>query len=204
MTSIAALLILANVDQFFYMPCVLGCLLAYCYKDRPALFHSSATKRAVLFLLALYMCSYPTFTVGAEGIYFQHDFSQAYVIYHTMGASMLVALILMDRSLLAKVMNTSVFQWLGKYSMGIYIIHYSLLVSIIAWGYSIMPSDWPYPARTLPLFIVYIICLMMAAMPIQAISVKIFNLLDQMYCCIFTNSFNGIVREAAHEQNQKP
>lgn len=204
LASMAALLILANVGKFFYMPCVFGCLLAYCYKHRPVLFHASAARRAGLFLLALYMCSYPTGTVGSEGIYCPHGLAQAYVIYHTIGASLLAALVLMEGSILGKAMDTRAFQWLGKYSMGIYVIHYSLLVSIIAWGYSIMPPGWPYPARTLPLFIVYVICLMMASVPVQALSGVIFSLLDKAYCRIFAKRFNVTGKEVVHGQNKKP
>ena len=183
--SLGVFLLLANMAQYYYMVCVTGTFLAYCYKYHTAKFQVSALKRVILFALAWYLCSYPAGIVGKEGIFLHHSFQQAYILYHTAGATLLAALALMQNSLLQKAMKSRIFQWLGRYSMGIYLIHYPLLISLMAYLYRQLPEFLSYQVKTLLLLLVYIICVLAAGVPIQAAGNYLFRLMDKLYKYIF-------------------
>lgn len=183
--SMGVFLLLANIAQYYYMVCVTGTFLAYCYKYHPAKFQVSATKRIIIFAFTWYLCSYPAGIVGREGIFLHHGFQQAYIIYHTAGATLLAALALMQHSLLQQAMESKIFQWLGRYSMGIYLIHYPLLISLTAYLYRQLPEVLPYHMRTLLLLAAYIICVLAAGVPVQAAGNYLFRMMDRLYKYIF-------------------
>ena len=188
--SLAAILILGNIAQYYYMACVMGVLLAFCYKYRPDKLQLSSLSKIIIFILTLYLCSYPTGIVGREGIFLQHDFKQAYIIYHTLGAALLAMLALVPNGIIKQVMESRLFQWLGRYSMGIYLIHYSILISLIAFLFSYLPEDLSYPHKTLMLLIIYLICSLAAGVPVQAAGNYCFRLLDKIYKNIFRRCFS--------------
>ena len=183
--SLAAVLILANITQYYYMACVMGTLLAFCYKYRADKFQISGFAKIIILLLALYLCSYPTGVVGREGIFLQHDFQQAHIVYHAVGAALLSLLALIPNSLMNQAMESRVCQWLGRYSMGIYLIHYSILISLIAFLFSYLPEDLSYPHKTLMLLIIYLICGLAAGVPVQIAGNYLSRLLDKLYKNIF-------------------
>lgn len=182
--SLAAALILANISQYYYMACIAGTFLGFCYKHRSDIFQFSRLQKAIISLLALYFCSYPTGITGPEGIFWRHGFEQAYIFYHVAGNILFMLLTLCPYSLAGHVMESKLFQWLGRYSMGIYLIHYSILVSPIAWLYSYLPAE-SYLEKIAMLLPVYIGLGLMAGMAVQAIGNHLFCLLDKLYACIF-------------------
>lgn len=182
--SLAAAMIVVNISQYYYMACIAGTFLGFCYKHRNDIFKFSRLQKIIIFLWALYFCSYPTGIIGPEGIFWRHGFEQAYIFYHVAGSILFVLLTLVPCSLAGHVMESKLFQWLGRYSMGIYLIHYSILVSPIAWLYSYLPAE-SYLGKIAMLLPVYIGLGLMAGMAVQAIGNYLFCLLDKLYACIF-------------------
>lgn len=183
--SFAAVLILANISQYYYIACVAGTFLGFCYKFRRDIFGFSRVQQTILFLLALYFCSYPTGTVGTEGIFYKHDFAQAHIFYHIAGNTMFALLVLTPHSMAERIMECRFFQWLGRYSMGIYLIHYSILVSPVAFLYSCLPETASYMTKAAFLLVVYLCSGLAAGVLVQALGNYLCRLLDQAYTYIF-------------------
>lgn len=183
--SFASVLILANISQYYYMACTAGTFLGFCYKYRRDIFRFSSVQQTIIFLLALYFCSYPTGIVGTEGIFYQHDFAQAYVFYHAAGNIMFALLVLTPCSSAEQVMECRVFQWLGRYSMGIYLIHYSILVSPVAYLYSCLPETASYMGKAAVLLVIYVGLDLAAGVLVQVAGNYLCRLLDQLYAYIF-------------------
>lgn len=182
---LGTIVILANIGQYYYIVCATGVFLAYCYKYSPQKFQVSTIKQIVIFLLALYLSSYPTGVTGREGIYLHHGFQQAHIIYHVVGSTMFVMLVLMQQSFVKRIMEHKIFLWLGKYSMGIYLTHYPVLVSLIAFLYKQLPETWSYSGRTMSLFIIYSICGLVAGIPMQIAGNYLCKWMDKRYKGIF-------------------
>lgn len=183
--SLIAILIMVNLCQYYYISFVAGVLMAYCYKYKPSIFQTSTPAKIIIFLTALYFCSYPTGVVGPEGIYLQHDFEKAYIPYNTLGAILIALMVLMPQSMMKQAMESKVFQWLGHYSMGIYLVHFPLVISLMAFLYQQLPESLAYPHRIMLLMLVYTMCGIGAGIPVQAVGDCLFRLTDRMYKHIF-------------------
>lgn len=183
---LGTIIILANTGEYYYIACAMGVFLAYCYRYQLQRFQISSSKKIIIFLLAWYLSSYPSGVVGKEGIFWRHGFQQAYIIYHVAGSTMFVMLtLLIQQSFVKRILEHKLFQYLGKYSMGIYLAHYPILVSLIAFLYKQMPETWQYSSKTMYLLAIYMICSIMAGMLIQALGNYLFRLIDQYYEYIF-------------------
>lgn len=182
--ALAAAIIAANISQYYYISCISGTLLGFCYKHRRIIFSFSRMQKTIIFLLALYFCSYPTGVTGSEGIFWRHGFEQAHILYHAAGSTLLAMLALTPGSLAERIMECRLFQWLGHYSMGIYLIHYSVLVSPVAFLYGCLPAA-PYTLKTAILLPIYMGLCLAAGMAGQAIGNYVSCLLDKLYAYIF-------------------
>lgn len=187
--SLAVTLIFINLEQYYYIPFIVGTCLAYFYKYHQKIFVSAANanKKIIISLVVLYLCSYPTGVVGPEGIFLSHDFERAYIPYNTVGAILFVIMVLMPGKL-HQIMQGKLFQWLGHYSMGIYLIHFPLVISLIAFFYKQLPEALPYPVRISIILVVYIACVIGASVPVQMVGDYLCRLLSMLYRYVFTSN----------------
>ena len=183
-TFIASLIFL-NIVEYIYISFVFGVFLGYCYKYRRNSFRLSLPAKIAMALAAIYLCSYPDGIVGIEGIYLQHGFSLPYIPYNTLGDVLFIVLLFQPESLLKRAMETRPMQWLGRCSMGIYIIHYSLLVSLASWIFAQMPESMGYSSRILLVLIAYTVCCLAAGRLVQSLGDWLCRLLDRAYKYIF-------------------
>ena len=183
--TLAAMLIFINIEQYYYIPFVAGVYLAYCHKYHTVIFASAARQKKIIFLAALYLGSYPTGVVGSEGIFLPHNVERAYIPYNTAGAILAAVLVLMP-GWLQQLMESRLFQWLGRYSMGIYLVHFPLVISLMAFLYKQLPENQPYPVRIAIILVIYIICAIGASIPVQLAGNYLFRLLGMVYSYIFS------------------
>lgn len=182
--TFAVMLILINLEQYYYIPFAAGVYMAYCYKYHTGIFAAAARRKTIIFLAALYLGSYPTGVVGSEGIFFPHDFEHAYIPYNTAGAILAAILVLMP-GWLHQLMETKLFQWLGRYSMGTYLVHFPLVISLMAYLYRQLPENLPYPVSIAIILVIYMICAIGASIPVQMAGDYLFRLLGMLYSYIF-------------------
>lgn len=185
--SLVATLIFINLEQYYYIPFVAGTCLAYFYKYHQKIFASATNKKIIISLVALYLCSYPTGTVGLEGIFLRHDFERAYIPYNTVGTILFVIMVLMPGKL-HQIMQGKLFQWLGHYSMGIYLIQFPLIISPMAFLYKQLPDALPYPVRTGIILVAYVACAIGASIPVQMVGDYLCRLLSMLYRYVFTSN----------------
>ena len=177
--------ILWHIGEYNYIPFVVGVFLGYCCKYQRDRFCLSMPARIAMALSAIYLCSYPDGMVGTEGIYLQHGFTMPYIPYNTLGDVLFILLLFQPESLLERAMETRPMQWLGRCSMGIYIIHYSVVVSLASWIFSLMPESMGYSTRVLLVLIAYTVCCLVTGRLVQSIGDWLCRLLDRAYRYIF-------------------
>lgn len=183
--TVIASLIFWNIVEYNYIPFVVGVFLGYCCKYQRDRFCLSLPARIAMALAAIYLCSYPDGMVGTEGIYLQHGFTMPYIPYNTLGDVLFIMLLFQPESLLERAMESRPMQWLGRCSMGIYIIHYSLVVSLASWIFSQMPESMGYSTRILLVLIAYTVCCLAAGRLVQSLGDWLCRLLDKAYKYIF-------------------
>lgn len=186
--SLAAMLVFINLEQYYYMPFIAGTCLAYFYKYHQQIFAAAANRKTIIALAALYLCSYPTGAVGPEGIFLQHDFERAYIPYNSLGA-ILVAIMALMPGKLHRAMQGRLFQWLGHYSMGIYLIHFSLVISLMPFIYKQLPDALPYAVRIGILLVAYVACATGASIPVQMAGDYLCRFLGRLYRHVFGSEF---------------
>lgn len=171
-------IIFINMGEVYYIPCTLGALFADQYLSLTEKSISSL-KGGLICLLGIYLCAYPT---GEAPVLFVYAFLpyRFYAYYHIAGAACLIYAALYC-SPIKHCMESSFMQFLGKYSMQIYVVHYGILISFSAWMFGSMNDTLSYNITCLAVFIATAVLVMGTALLCAKLIAPIFRLLDMGY-----------------------
>lgn len=171
-------IVFINMGEVYYIPCILGVFIANRYA-MAAEKRLSFPKGALLFLLGIYLCAYPTGGVPVLWIYSFLPY-KFYAFYHMFGAFCLIYAALYW-SPVKHCMECSLMQFLGKYSMPIYVVHYGILISFSAWLFRVLNNSLSYNVSVILVFLATSVAVMVIAYIISKIMGLVFRLLGIVY-----------------------
>ena len=207
---IVAVAIVLNLQQLYYLACIVGVALADFYnsvlltrKEIAADSHAADAAKApsqrnyfsrcmgfVFVLLGIYLCAYPTGAAPTTRIYSWLPFAYCFY-YHLIGTTLLILAILLDKWI-ERVMSMRMFQFLGKYSMAIYLVHSSVLISFSPWMYTILRTRLSYNRNVFYVFIASNIVVLAGAVVFKRIIDMIYLLVDKVYEWVLPADLNKI------------
>lgn len=177
-----SVIVLLNMQAIYYLPCVFGFLLADLYCHNP---EWKLNNYAGIILLAagIYMCAYPTGVAPSLAVYSFLPFEYRYY-YHMIGAGCIVCAVLF-MPFLTRCMEGRIMQFLGKYSMAIYMVHYGVLISFSAWLYSILSDHIGYNRTAVCNLIATSCVVVVASLGLQKIMDLAYRGLNRLYEVLF-------------------
>lgn len=136
-----AAIILINMQLPYYIACIAGVLLADYYDvftDKKI----NTIKGIIIFVIGIYLCGYPT---GIQtGLWFYKFLPFKYMLYYHLigGVSIIFAVLFTEK--ISKIYCLKIFQFLGRYSMSVYIVHYCILISFSAYLFMKLDDFFTY------------------------------------------------------------
>lgn len=175
---ILSILVLINMQQLYYVACVVGVILADYYSTNSQ-YNCSSSAGIIILLLGVYLCAYPT---GAEPSLWCYSFLpfKYMLYYHLIGAGCIIFSALFYEKL-TNLLSTKVFQFLGKYSLSIYIVHYGILISFSAYLFMKLQVAVGYNVNCLITFISTIVLVLFLSLLIEKIIKFLYKHLDNVY-----------------------
>lgn len=86
----------------------------------------------IMFLTGIFLASYPAAGVGLENTIYSLLGSPRVILFYTAGCSILF-FVLLNSSLMQRLLDNKFLNYLGRYSMGIYMVHFPVIASFSAW-----------------------------------------------------------------------
>lgn len=161
-----------------YVACMIGYLLAYHYKHKPAK-RINVLLGGFLLLLAVFLCGYPM-EIQSSWILYRFLPKQYVVYYHMLGASLLIYVSLYC-SPIQKIMESKPFFALGKYSMSIFVAHFAILVSLSSYLFNRLIDQYPYNTAAAIVWVVTVLATCIAAVLLKRVIDRIYGVLDRVY-----------------------
>lgn len=120
-------LLLLMKESLFYIPVMLGVIIAEETEIKPI--KVNTTISILLLLVGIYFGGFPTNMKSNYWVYRMLPFNdQSVYIFHILGATILLILAL-NSSLFEQILSSQTFQFIGRYSMPIYYIHFAVIIS---------------------------------------------------------------------------
>ncbi len=167
-----------------YVACMIGYLLAYYYKHKPAK-QINIPIGVLLLLLAVFLCGYPM-EMQSSWILYRLLPKQYVVYYHMLGASLLIyASLYCDP--IRKIMESEPLLVLGKYSMSIFVAHFAILVSVSSYLFTRLIDQHSYNTTAAIVWAVTILATCIAAILLKRVIDRIYAVLDRVYGRIYVN-----------------
>lgn len=177
---IIAIALMINLQDTYYIPCILGLLLADWYSNGNCR-QLSNLKAIVLLVVSLYFFGVPTYMKSEFIMYrfliFEGDFVQ---YYHIIGAFLLLYISLYWRPC-KKIMESKLFQFLGRHSMAIYMVHYPILISVSSWLYLRLSVRYKYNLAVIETSCITIIIVILLAILFQRVTGFLNKKIDLLY-----------------------
>lgn len=175
-------IIFVIMDMPYYIPCILGYLLASLCKRNPTYRINSLTG-CVLLLIAIYLCAFPT-AIKSEFLIYRFLPVEYMEYYHMLGAFLLVFLSLFCNPV-KKIMESRPFAILGKYSMEIYTIHFGILISFTSWLFVYSTKQFSYNKAAVLTWVFTIIFIGIIAVILKKLIDKIYRCMDKLYVKVY-------------------
>lgn len=86
----------------------------------------------VLFLAGIFLASYPAAGIGLENTIYSILGNPRVILFYTAGCSILFFVLLNSR-LMQRLLDNKLLNYLGRYSLGIYMVHFPVIASFSAW-----------------------------------------------------------------------
>lgn len=177
---VMAIVIMINLQEKYYIPCILGLLLADLYTNDAC--NTLSNKKAIfLLVISLYFFGVPMY-IKSELIMYRFLIVGGNLkeYYHIIGAFLLLFITLYWIPL-KKIMEFKVFQFFGKYSMAIYMVHYPILISFSSWLYLRLILRYGYNFAVMITSCITIIITIIAAILFQSITGFAIKKIDSIY-----------------------
>ena len=186
---IIAIALMINLQDIYYVPCILGLLLADWYSKGNCR-QLSNFQAIVLLIISLYFFGVPTYMKPEFIMYRFLIFKGDLVVYyHIIGAFLLLYVTLYWHPL-EKLMEKKLFQFLGNYSMAIYMVHYPILISISSWLFLRLSTRFKYNLAVIQTILVTIIIVMIIAILFQKVTGVLNKKIDLLYVKFFNSRLN--------------
>ena len=177
-----AVIILINMNLPYYIACIAGVLLAD-YYDAFADKKINTAQGIILFAIGIYLCGYPT---GIKtGFWFYQFLPFEYTSYYHLigGVSILFSVLFTEQ--ISKIFCLGIFQFLGKYSMSVYAVHYCILISFSAYLFMKLDDITTYNVNCL----VTCLCTIIMVFALAYFFEKIIKLLYRYLNCVYDRLF---------------
>ena len=145
-----SIVVLVNMKETYYIPCVLGVFLADVYNNNKSK-RINLPWGIVLAVLGIYLCAYPTGMEPTLPIYSFLPYEYCHY-YHILGAGSLVYISLFW-PFCVQFLEKKFFQIFGKHSMSIYVLHYGIIISFSAYLYTKLCDIISYNITVILIFI---------------------------------------------------
>lgn len=161
-----------------YVACMIGYLLAYYYKHKPAK-RINILLGGFLLLLAVFLCGYPM-EIQSSWILYRFLPKQYVAYYHMLGAFLLIYVSLYC-SPIQKIMESKPLLALGKYSMSIFVAHFAILVSVSSYLFTRLMDQYPYNTAAAIVWVVTVLATCIAAVLLKWAIDRVYGVLDRVY-----------------------
>lgn len=134
MFAISAIIILFILKEYYLMSAMAGIIIAE--KNKYTRKNINGYTGILVLLVAIYLGGVPTGMASKYWIYSYLPINSVFLnsdglyvlIYHMISAALLLWLTL-NSKILKNILNTKIFQFIGRYSMGLYFTHFAVLMS---------------------------------------------------------------------------
>lgn len=167
-----------NFNEICYMACFMGTCLAF--MEDEIHIRIKWYWELVLGLVAIYLCGYPTGKIPMFCFY-KYLPSNKYGFYHLIGVCILL-LITLKGKYMKTIMKTWIAQFLGNNAMGIYAIHFSIIISFSSYMYLLnILKNYHIVTKVILVFLLSILVICLCGYCVSRLIKKGYYLIEKVY-----------------------